>query len=61
MLVGDIDMHPVADGTFRASPAYFGDHARPDGHEDLFTRNGLTRLTRRAAGFLIHASRGREG
>lgn len=44
MLIGDIDIHPVADGTFRASPAYFGDHARPDGHEDLFTRHGMAWL-----------------
>src|SRR3954452_8315472 len=44
MLVGDIDIHPVSDGTFRASPAYFGDHARPDGHEDLFTRDGMAWL-----------------
>lgn len=44
MLVGDIDIHPVADGTFRASPAYFGDHARAEGHEDLFTRHGMAWL-----------------
>ncbi|MDT5408495.1 MAG: hypothetical protein QOG14_715, partial [Mycobacterium sp.] len=40
MLFGDIDIRPIADGTFRASPAYFGDHARPEGHEDLFIRDG---------------------
>ncbi|TDV57334.1 MBL fold metallo-hydrolase [Actinophytocola oryzae] len=44
MLIGDIDVHPVADGTFRASPAYFGEHATPDGHEDLFTRDGMAWL-----------------
>ncbi|HEX3335642.1 MAG TPA: MBL fold metallo-hydrolase, partial [Jatrophihabitans sp.] len=44
MLVGDIDVHPVSDGTFRASPAYFGEHARPDGHEDLFTAHGMAWL-----------------
>jgi glyoxylase-like metal-dependent hydrolase (beta-lactamase superfamily II) len=40
MLIGDIDIRPIADGTFRASPAYFGDHARSEGHEDLFIRDG---------------------
>jgi glyoxylase-like metal-dependent hydrolase (beta-lactamase superfamily II) len=44
MLIGDIDIHPITDGTFRASPGYFGEHARPDGHEDLFTRNGMAWL-----------------
>ena len=44
MLIGDIDIHPIADGTFRASPAYFGDHARLDGHEDLFGRHGMAWL-----------------
>jgi glyoxylase-like metal-dependent hydrolase (beta-lactamase superfamily II) len=44
MLIGDIDIHPLTDGTFRASPAYFGDHARPDGHEDLFTRDRMAWL-----------------
>ncbi|PXY32497.1 MBL fold metallo-hydrolase [Prauserella muralis] len=44
MLIGDIDIHPVADGTFRASPAYFGEHASPEGHEDLFGRHGMAWL-----------------
>ena len=44
MLIGDIDVHPLADGTFRASPEYFGDHVRADGHEDLFGRDGLAFL-----------------
>lgn len=44
MLIGDIGIHPVSDGTFRASPGYFGEHARPDGHEDLFTREGFAWL-----------------
>ncbi|WP_269859448.1 hypothetical protein [Streptomyces sp. RPT161] len=44
MLIGDIDIHPIADGTFRASPAYFGAHARADGHEDLFTRHAMAWL-----------------
>jgi glyoxylase-like metal-dependent hydrolase (beta-lactamase superfamily II) len=42
--IGDIDIYPIADGTFRASPAYFGDHARPEGHEDLFIRSGFAWL-----------------
>ncbi|WP_158703504.1 MBL fold metallo-hydrolase [Pseudonocardia dioxanivorans] len=44
MLIGDIDVHPLADGTFRASPEYFGDHVRAEGHEDLFGRDGLAFL-----------------
>ena len=38
MQIGDIKIHPLTDGTFRASPAYFGEHAHPEGHEDLFLR-----------------------
>src|SRR3954466_11911825 len=37
---GDIDVHPIADGTFRASPDYFGEHVSAHGHEDLFDRHG---------------------
>ncbi|GAA3558606.1 MBL fold metallo-hydrolase [Kribbella ginsengisoli] len=45
MRIGDIDIHPLTDGTFRASPAYFGEHVRPDGHEDLFQqRDGMAWL-----------------
>lgn len=40
MLIGEIDIHPLADGTFRASPGYFGDHARVEGHKDLFRSHG---------------------
>ena len=40
MKVGDIDVHPIADGTFRASPEYFGDHVTAAGHEDYFDRDG---------------------
>ncbi len=40
MLIGDVEVLPIADGTFRASPGYFGDHARLEGHEDLFSRDG---------------------
>ena len=44
MRIGSIDIHPVADGTFRASPQYFGDHVTAHGHEDLFTRHGMAWL-----------------
>jgi glyoxylase-like metal-dependent hydrolase (beta-lactamase superfamily II) len=37
-------VHPISDGTFRASPAYFGDHARPEQHPELFTRGGMAWL-----------------
>lgn len=40
MILGDITIHPIADGTFRASPQYFGEHVQPQGHGDLFTRDG---------------------
>jgi glyoxylase-like metal-dependent hydrolase (beta-lactamase superfamily II) len=39
MRIGDIDIHPLADGTFRASPQYFGEHVTAEGHEDLFIRH----------------------
>lgn len=44
MRVGDIEITPVADGTFRASPAYFGPAATADGHGDLFSRHGMAWL-----------------
>jgi glyoxylase-like metal-dependent hydrolase (beta-lactamase superfamily II) len=44
VLIGDIDIHPITDGTFRASPGYFGEHARLEGHEDLFSSQGLAYL-----------------
>ncbi|WP_021595320.1 MBL fold metallo-hydrolase [Actinomadura welshii] len=44
MLIGDIDVHPLTDGTFRASPAYFGEHVRAEGHEDLFSRDSMAWL-----------------
>jgi glyoxylase-like metal-dependent hydrolase (beta-lactamase superfamily II) len=40
MQIGDVHIHPIADGTFRASPRYFGDHVTARGHEDLFSRHG---------------------
>lgn len=40
MRIGDIDIHPITDGTFRAGPAYFGDHVTAAGHEDYFSRDG---------------------
>lgn len=45
MQIGDITIHPLTDGTFRASPAYFGEHVRPEGHEHLFQpRDGMAWL-----------------
>lgn len=45
MRIGDITIHPFSDGTFRASPAYFGEHVRPEGHEHLFQpRDGMAWL-----------------
>jgi hypothetical protein len=44
MLIGDIDIHPVTDGTFRAAPEYFGDHVCAEGHEDIFTSDGMAFL-----------------
>jgi glyoxylase-like metal-dependent hydrolase (beta-lactamase superfamily II) len=44
VIVGDIEIHPLVDGTFRASPAYFGAHARAEGHDDLFIRDGFAWL-----------------
>jgi glyoxylase-like metal-dependent hydrolase (beta-lactamase superfamily II) len=40
MRIGDIDIHPIADGTFRAGPGYFGEHVSARGHEDYFNRDG---------------------
>src|ERR1700760_3753243 len=39
MRIGEIDIPPLADGTFRASPQYFGEHVTAEGHEDLFIRH----------------------
>lgn len=44
MHIGTIDIHPIADGTFRASPQYFGDHVTAAGHEDYFIRHGMAWL-----------------
>lgn len=40
MRIGDIDLHPLTDGTFRAGPGYFGDHVTLHGHEDYFSPQG---------------------
>lgn len=40
MRVGDIDVHPITDGTFRAGPGYFGGHVTATGHEEFFARDG---------------------
>jgi glyoxylase-like metal-dependent hydrolase (beta-lactamase superfamily II) len=38
--IGEIDLQPLTDGTFRAGPGYFGDHVTVQGHEDYFTPHG---------------------
>jgi glyoxylase-like metal-dependent hydrolase (beta-lactamase superfamily II) len=38
--IGDIWLHAIADGTFRAGPGYFGDHVTAVGHEDFFSAGG---------------------
>jgi hypothetical protein len=38
--IGGIGIYPIADGTFRAGPGYFGDHVTAHGHEDYFSRDG---------------------
>lgn len=40
MHIGNIHIYPIADGTFRATPQYFGEHVTAAGHEDLFSRHG---------------------
>lgn len=40
MRIGDIDLHAISDGTFRAAPGYFGDHVTAHGHEDYFASDG---------------------
>lgn len=40
MRIGEIDLHPITDGTFRAGPGYFGDHVTVHGHEDYFAADG---------------------
>ncbi|WP_232666873.1 MBL fold metallo-hydrolase [Pseudonocardia sp. TRM90224] len=44
MRIGDIDLHPVADGTFVAAPGYFGTHVGADAHPELFDRDGTAWL-----------------
>jgi glyoxylase-like metal-dependent hydrolase (beta-lactamase superfamily II) len=39
MRVGDLDLQPIADGTFVARPRYFGEHVAPDAHPELFDRH----------------------
>ena len=45
MRVGEIDVHPIADGTFRASPGYFGDHVTAHGHAVFINLHGQAWLT----------------
>ncbi len=40
MHIGEIDLHPLTDGTFRAGPTYFGDHVTAESHPGFFGRDG---------------------
>jgi glyoxylase-like metal-dependent hydrolase (beta-lactamase superfamily II) len=44
MRIGDLDLHPVSDGTFVARPVYFGPHVPPSAHPELFDRHGAAWL-----------------
>jgi glyoxylase-like metal-dependent hydrolase (beta-lactamase superfamily II) len=44
MRIGDLHLHPISDGTFVARPMYFGSHAAPDAHPELFDRHGTAWL-----------------
>jgi glyoxylase-like metal-dependent hydrolase (beta-lactamase superfamily II) len=44
MRIGEVDLHPVADGTFLARPLYFGDHVSSQSHPELFDRHGAAWL-----------------
>jgi glyoxylase-like metal-dependent hydrolase (beta-lactamase superfamily II) len=44
MRIGDLDLHPISDGTFVARPRYFGDHLAPETHPELFNRHGTAWL-----------------
>jgi glyoxylase-like metal-dependent hydrolase (beta-lactamase superfamily II) len=39
MRIGELELHPVSDGTFVARPRYFGDHLAPDARPELFDRH----------------------
>jgi glyoxylase-like metal-dependent hydrolase (beta-lactamase superfamily II) len=39
MRIGDLHLHPIADGTFIARPRYFGEHVPPQSHPELFSRH----------------------
>ena len=39
MRIGDLQLHPVSDGTFVARPRYFGEQVAVDAHPELFDRN----------------------
>lgn len=38
MLIGDLHLQPISDGTFVARPEYFGDHLSPGTHPEFFNR-----------------------
>lgn len=44
MRIGDLELRPIADGTFVARPRYFGEHVDRDAHPELFDRHGTAWL-----------------
>ena len=44
MLIGDLRVDPVSDGTFVARPEYFGQQLVASAHPDVFTRHGAAWL-----------------
>jgi glyoxylase-like metal-dependent hydrolase (beta-lactamase superfamily II) len=44
MRIGDIDVHPISDGTFVARPTYFGPQIAPGSRPDFFDRDGAAWL-----------------
>jgi glyoxylase-like metal-dependent hydrolase (beta-lactamase superfamily II) len=38
MRIGELELHPISDGTFIARPGYFADDAPPEVHPEFFSR-----------------------
>ena len=38
MRIGELELHPISDGTFIARPGYFADDVAPDVHPEFFSR-----------------------
>jgi hypothetical protein len=37
MRIGELELHPISDGTFIARPGYFADDVAPDVHPEFFS------------------------